>query len=85
MNARPRYTFESGKVGFGPFATDASFFFARVGDDSLRWAGTHLVGVRYEDRELFRAPPSTFTLEPDDWNTGFGPGKWRYWEGSAER
>ncbi|MCK5651734.1 MAG: hypothetical protein KAJ42_10170, partial [Gemmatimonadetes bacterium] len=51
-NARPRYTFESGKVSYGPFATDASFFFARVRGDSVRWAGTHLVGVRYQDREL---------------------------------
>ena len=84
-NRRPRYTFESGKVSYGPFATDASFFFARLRGDALNWAGTHLVGVRYEDRELFTAPPSTFTLEPDDWNTGFGPGKWRYWEGSVER
>jgi len=31
QNARPRYTFESGKVTYGPFATDASFFFARKG------------------------------------------------------
>jgi len=84
-NVRPRYTFESGKVSYGPFATDAGFFYARVGDDSLYWGGTHLVGVRYEGHDLFTAPPSTFTLEPDDWNTGFGPAKWRYWEGSAER
>jgi hypothetical protein len=84
-NVRPRYTFQSGKVSYGPFATDASFFYARVDSDSLHWAGTHLVGLRYGDRELFTAPPSTFTLEPDDWNTGFGPPKWRYWEGSAER
>jgi hypothetical protein len=84
-NVRPRYTFESGKVSYGPFATDASFFYARLGSDSLRWAGTHLVGVRYEERELFAAPWNTFTLEPDDWNTGLGAGKWRYWEGSAER
>jgi hypothetical protein len=83
-NKRPRYTFESGKVSYGPFETDASFFFARRDGDSLYWAGTHLVGARYEDRELFTAPPSTFTLEPDDWNTGFGPGKWRFWEGEAE-
>ncbi|MGD8699034.1 MAG: hypothetical protein PVJ43_07070, partial [Gemmatimonadales bacterium] len=83
-NKRPRYTFDSGKVSYGPFVTDASFFFARRGSDSLNWGGTHLVGVRYEGRELFMAPPSTFTLEPDDWNTGRGPGKWRYWEDRVE-
>jgi len=83
-NRRPRYTFESGKVGYGPFSTDANFFFARLGPEMLEWAGTNLVGVRYLDQELFSAPLSTFTLEPDDWSTGIGAPKWRYWEGSAE-
>jgi hypothetical protein len=83
-NKRPRYTFESGKVSYGPFVTDASFFFARRADDSLYWAGTNLVGARYEDQELFTAPPSTFTLEPDDWSTGVGPPKWRFWEDRIE-
>ena len=32
----------------------------------------------------FSAPWNTFTLEPDDWNTGLGAGKWRFWEGSAD-
>jgi hypothetical protein len=44
----------------------------------------HLVGANYEDRELFAAPWNTFTLEPDDWATGLGAGKYRYWEGTAE-
>jgi len=83
-NVRPRYTFESGRVTYGPFATDASFFFARTGGDGLQWAGTHLVGAYFQDQELFVAPPNTFTLEPDDWNTGFGAGKYRYWEGTVQ-
>jgi hypothetical protein len=84
-NSRPRYTFESGRVTYGPFETDASFLFARVGGDSLAWAATHMVGVYHEGNELFSAGWSTFTLEPDDWATGFGAGKWRYWEGSVRR
>jgi hypothetical protein len=83
-NRRPRYTFESGKVGYGPFSTDANFFMARVEPETVEWAGTNLVGVRYQDQELFAAPMSTFTLEPDDWATGIGAPKWRYWEGTAE-
>jgi len=83
-NARPRYTFESGKVSYGPFATDADFFFARVDGGSVKWAGTNLVGVRFQDRELFTSRWNTFTLEPDDWATGLGASKWRFWEGSAE-
>jgi hypothetical protein len=83
-NVRPRYTFESGKVTYGPFTTDASFFYARKGHDSLSWSGMHLVGVLYEDRELFAAPWNTFTLEPDDWATGLGAGKYRFWEGTVQ-
>ncbi len=83
-NKRPRYTFESGRVGYGPFATDANFFFARIADGALTWGGTNLVGMRYQDQDLFSARMNTFTLEPDDWATGLGAGKWRYWEGNAE-
>ena len=85
INSRPRYTFESGKVAYGPFETDASFLFARVGRDSIDWAATHMVGVYHEGDELFTAGWNTYTLEPDDWATGLGAGKWRYWEGSVER
>lgn len=81
-NKRPRYTFESGKVGYGPFATDADFFFARIAGGELTWGGTNLVGMLFRDQELFAAQFNTFTLEPDDWATGLGAGKWRYWEGS---
>ncbi|MFC1662465.1 hypothetical protein ACFL3S_13595, partial [Gemmatimonadota bacterium] len=83
-NKRPRYTFASGRVGYGPFATDANFFFARIADGALTWGGTNLVGMRYQDQDLFSARRNTFTLEPDDWATGLGAGKWRYWEGIAE-
>ncbi len=79
-NKRPRYTFESGRVGYGSFTTDADFFFASVKEGSVHWAGTNLTGARYGDTELFAAPWSTFTLEPDDWATGFGAPKWRFWE-----
>ncbi|MFH1763652.1 MAG: hypothetical protein ABIF09_05605, partial [Gemmatimonadota bacterium] len=83
-NKRPRYTFESGKVTYGPFATDADFFLARLRGGRLEWAGTNLVGVRYQAREIFAAPWSTFTLEPDDWATGVGAPKWRFWSDVVE-
>ena len=84
-NSRPRYTFESGKVTYGPFTTDASFFFSRLGEASIDWAATHMVGVYHQGNELFAAGWNTYTLEPDDWATGLGAGKWRYWEGSVDR
>jgi len=84
-NKRPRYTFESGRVAYGPFTTDADFFVARLGEETLKWSGTNLVGMRFQDRELFAAPWNTFTLEPDDWATGFGAPKWRFWEETVSR
>ncbi|UCD25539.1 MAG: hypothetical protein JSW51_06390 [Gemmatimonadota bacterium] len=83
-NKRPRYTLESGRVTYGPFSTDASFLYARRNEQSLKWAAMHMVGVSYEDRELFAAPWNTFTLEPDDWATGLGAGKYRFWEGMID-
>jgi len=83
-NHRPRYTFESGRVDYGPFATDADFLLVRTTGDTMSWAATNVVGVRHGDQEIFAAPWSTFTLEPDDWSTGKGAPKWRYWSGSAE-
>jgi hypothetical protein len=44
-----------------------------------------MVGVYHDGYELFAAGWNTFTLEPDDWATGLGAGKWRYWEGTVER
>jgi hypothetical protein len=82
-NKRPRYTFDSGKVEYGPFVTDANFLFGRVTGDTVKWAGTNLVGMRFGDQDLFQPGWSTFTLEPDDWATGMGAGKWRYWDGTA--
>ncbi|MCG6987539.1 MAG: hypothetical protein LJF06_05120 [Gemmatimonadetes bacterium] len=84
-NVRPRYTWASGRVDYGPFATDADFFLARTTGDTVSWAATNMVGVRYHDQELFAAPSSTYTLQPDDLSsTGKGPPKWRYWSGTAE-
>jgi hypothetical protein len=83
-NVRPRYTFESGRVRYGPFETDASVLHARLKGKVLEWSAANMVKVFYRDRELFSARPSTFSLEPDDLATGYGPPKWRYLEDRAE-
>jgi len=79
-NVRPRYTFDSGKVRYGPFETDAYFLYGRLADKKLDFIATHMVKVRYQDKDIFSARPSTFGLQPDDLSTGYGPPKWRYWE-----
>jgi hypothetical protein len=72
---------EEEKVPHG--RSDANFLFGRVTGDTVEWAGTNLVGMRFGDQVLFEPGWSTFTLEPDDWATRLGAGKWRYWEGET--
>jgi hypothetical protein len=79
-NVRPRYTYESGKVRYGPLETDASFLYAKVAGQQLSYVATHMVKVRFQDQVVFEAPANTFPSQPDDLSTGYGPPKWRYWE-----
>lgn len=83
-NVRPRYTFDSGKVRYGPFETDAYFLCGRLSDKTLSFVATQVVKVRYEGKDVFAARPSTFGLQPDDLSTGYGPPKWRYWEDTVD-
>jgi hypothetical protein len=83
-NVRPRYTFDSGKVKYGPFETDAYFLYGRLADKKLTFTATQMVKVRYQDKDIFAARPSTFGLQPDDLSTGYGPPKWRYWEDTVD-
>ncbi|MBU0638479.1 MAG: hypothetical protein KKB50_06400 [Planctomycetes bacterium] len=79
-NVRPRYTFESGRVKYGPIETDASFLYARQIGDKLSYSAANMVQIRFNDQPIFAARPNTYTLQPDDLSTGYGPCKWRYWE-----
>lgn len=83
-NVRPRYTFDSGKVRYGPFETDAYFLYGRLAEKKLSYTATHMVKIRYQDKDIFAAGPSTFGLQPDDLSTGYGPPKWRYWEDTID-
>jgi hypothetical protein len=83
-NVRPRYTFDSGKVQYGPFETDAYFLYGRLAEKKLAYVATHMTKIRYQNQELFAAPPVTLTLLPDDLSTSHGAPKWRYWEGTVD-
>jgi hypothetical protein len=83
-NARPRYTFDSGRVKYGPLETDASFLYARRSGDTLSYAAANMVKVLYDNQTVFAARPSTFALQPDDLSTAAGPPKWRCWEDTVD-
>ena len=83
-NTRPRYTFDSGKVQYGPFETDAYFLFGRLADKKLTYVATHMTKIRYQNQDLFAARPITLTLLPDDLTTSRGAPKWRLWEDAVD-
>jgi hypothetical protein len=79
-NVRPRYTFEKGRVVYGPIETDAHFMYGKLTGGELSYAAANMVKIIYSGKEIFAARPNTFGLMPDDLGCGFGPAKWRYWE-----
>ncbi len=84
-NARPRYTFDSGRVRYGPVETDASFAYARARGDELSYLATHMVKVLFDGREVFSSRPNTFWLQPDGGPTVYGLTKWRMWYDTVPR
>jgi hypothetical protein len=83
-NIRPRYTFESGRVKYGPFGTDASFLYARQSGETLSYSAANMVKILHEKQTVFSARPNTYTLQPDNLSTNYGMPKWRYWEDTVE-
>ena len=79
-NVRPRYTFASGAVTYGPIRTDAGFLYARRAGTELTYRATHMVGIDYRGESIFLSGENSFTLQPDDLETRYGRTKWRYWE-----
>lgn len=83
-NVRPRYTFESGRVKYGPIETDASFLYARQYGRKLSYSAANMVKILYNDQMIFSARRTTFGLQPDDLSTRCGVPKWRFWEDTVE-
>ena len=52
--------------------------------DQLAYFAANMVKVIYEQREIFKALPFTFELQPDDLSIGHGPPKWRSWEDTVD-
>jgi len=79
-NIRPRYQYDLGKVTFGGFETDAHFFYAVSGEDSLRYSAATFLRVAYKGATLVEALPNTHPLQLDGGGDRVGYSKWRRWE-----
>jgi len=79
-DVRPRYTYESGKLTYGPVETDADFVHVALDDAGApRFAATHLVRLDYDGMTLFDTPESQFF---QIWGRSDrkGRAKWRRWD-----
>ncbi|MEZ4702256.1 MAG: hypothetical protein R2834_18120 [Rhodothermales bacterium] len=79
-NIRPRYTWEAGRTVYGPFETDAHFFFATESTDEVNFAASEFLNVYYKNRPVQEALPNTHGLQLDGHEARVGYDKWRYWE-----
>lgn len=76
-NARPRYTYESGKVKFTDFETDAHFLHFIDSDNLLTYSAVTFMKFIYKDKVIHNATPTTHALQPDGSEIKFAPTKWR--------
>jgi len=79
-NARPRYTYEKGKVTCGPFQTDAHFLHGEQKGEKLHWAAASMTKVKYEETTLMESLVTSSQLQPDRAPIRSGHTKWRCWE-----
>lgn len=79
---RPRYNYDSGKINYGPFTTDADFAFVttRNGRNGTpQYAATNFVRLDFGDTTLFDAPSSQF-FQVWGKSDHVGRAKWRMWD-----
>jgi hypothetical protein len=81
-DVRPRYTFESGRLDYGPIQTDADYVATLRQGDRLHWSFLNATGLRYGDQDLFRARPHQF-FQNDPSVRLVSASKWKRWDGVA--
>ncbi|NNE35474.1 MAG: hypothetical protein HKN13_09565 [Rhodothermales bacterium] len=77
---RPMYNYESGKVTYGDYETDAYHLFVVEDDQSIHFAVTGVVKIMKSGRVLHEQFPAEFGLAFDGSPDMPGVGKMRYWE-----
>ena len=76
---RPRYNYDSGKINYGTYETDADFSFVDTSGNKPLWAATNLVRIDIAGETLFDAPSSQF-FQVWGKSDHVGRAKWRRWD-----
>ncbi|HEY5565569.1 MAG TPA: hypothetical protein VIL33_08260, partial [Rhodothermia bacterium] len=82
---RPMYDYESGKVRYDDYETDAFHLFVVEDQDSIDYAISGAVKITKGDRVLHEQFPVQFGLSFDGSPDPPGVGKLRYWEAKVSR
>ena len=82
---RPQYTWDTGKVTYGKFETDADHFFAIEQKDRLYYAISNSTGIHYKDKALFKQAETTFRYGIDGKPNRPGISKIRLKEGELNK
>lgn len=77
---RPMYNYDSGKVRYGDYETDAFNLFVVEDRQNIHYAIAGAVKIMYKDRVLHEQLPAEFGLNFDGSPDLPGIGKLRYWE-----
>ncbi len=84
QNIRPRYKYDKGKVKYGPFETDGYFLYTSQKGNSLYWASSNMVKVKFKNKMLHEGLHISFGLQLDSAPPRPGQAKWRYWEDTVD-
>ena len=77
---RPMYTYESGKVRYGDYETDAYHLFVVEDAQNIHYAITGAVKITHKGKVFHEQIPAKFGLSFDGSPDPSGTGKLRYWE-----
>ncbi|MCG8606614.1 hypothetical protein MJD09_16725 [bacterium] len=82
---RPMYTYDSGKVRYGDYETDAYHLFVVEDTQSIHYAITGAVKITHRGEILHEQFPAKFGLNFDGSPDEPGTGKLRYWEEEVKK
>lgn len=76
---RPRYNYESGRINYGTYETDADFSFVSLRSGSPEFAATNFVRLDVNGEVIFDAPSSQY-FQVWGKSDHVGRSKWRRWD-----
>ncbi|HIA35570.1 MAG TPA: hypothetical protein EYN89_02265 [Flavobacteriales bacterium] len=81
---RPKYTWETGKVRYGDYETDANNLFVVEAGSKTHYAIVGATKITHKDKVLHEQQPRTYKFSMDGSPDKPGIGKLRYWEDAIE-